>query len=139
MARNKPRVWTDGLKGVKTESNPKGGGRVKGRDYSYLSPFPGSLREHRLSYSRMKAQAKFRGEPWDLSWEEYQTIWEGKWHLRGSTPDDMCLTRIDWDGVWCASNIKVVSRMEHWRKQAVMRPSQKGNKRGPYGPRKPKL
>lgn len=138
MARKKPREWNDGLKGEKTPSNPKGGGRVKGRDYSYLSPFPGSLREHRLSYSRMKAQAKYRGEPWDLSWEEFQEIWEGKWHLRGSGADDMCLTRIDWDGIWNKDNVIIVSRIEHWQKQARVRPSQKGVKRGPYGPRKPK-
>lgn len=138
MARNKKRVWTDGLKAEKTITNPKGGGRVPGRDYSYLNKYPGIQSEHRLSYSRMKAQAKFRGEEFLLTWEEYQQIWEGKWHLRTSHKGGLCLTRKDWTGSWSVANIEMVDRNTHWRRQAVERPSRKGIKRGPYSPRKPK-
>jgi len=139
MARNKPRVWDDGLKGQKTESNPKGGGRVKGRDYSYLRTYPGSNKEHRLSWSRMKAQAKFRNEPWDITWEQYQEIWAGRWHLRGSTPGSLCISRIDWSDGWHMDNIELVFREQLWIKQGKVRPSQLGRKRGPYGPRKVKV
>lgn len=131
MARNKPKVWTDGLKGIKTATNPKGGGRVAGRDYSYLNKYPGSQAEHRLSFCRMRAQAKFRGEGWDLTWEQYQTIWEGKWHLKGRGTDDLCLTRLDWEGAWTLDNVSLTFRIDHLRKQSKVRPSRKGKKLGP--------
>lgn len=135
----KKKIWNDGLKGVKTASNPKGGGRVPGRDYSYLSQYPGSQSQHRLSYNRMKAQAKFRKEAWDLTWDEYQNIWEGKWHLRSSMKGGLCLTRIDWEGAWHIDNVSLTDRETHWARQGIMRPSRKGVKRGPYRPRKPKV
>lgn len=138
MAKPK-RIWTDGLKAPKTETNPKGGGRVKGRDYSHLSKYPGSQAKHRLSYSRMKAQAKYRNEEFILTWEEYQNLWEGKWHLRTSEKGGLCLTRKDWKAPWSIDNITMVDRETHWARQGIMRPSRKGIKRGPYRPRKPKV
>lgn len=131
MARNKPRVWNDGLKALKTATNPKGGGRVPGRDYSYLNQYPGILAEHRLAYCRMRAQAKYRNEPWNITWEQYQEIWEGKWHLKGRAVDDLCLSREDWSGPWTMDNVSLVFRLEHLRKQSKVRPSKKGIKLGP--------
>jgi hypothetical protein len=130
------KIWNDGLKGIKTASNPKGGGRVKGRDYSYLNTYPGAQAEHRLSYCRMRAQAKYRNEGWDITWEQYQEIWEGKWHLKGRASDDLCLTRIDWAGPWTMTNVNLVFRLDHLRRQSKERPSKKGRK---LGPRKPKV
>jgi hypothetical protein len=120
MPRNKPKIWNDGLKGEKTTTNPKGGGRISGRDYSYLNTYPGAQAEYRMSWSRMKAQAKYRNEGWNLTWEQYQEIWDGKWHLRGRQPGDLCLTRIDWDGIWDINNVSIVDRETHWKKQGIM-------------------
>lgn len=131
MARNKPRKWNDGLKGKKTATNPKGGGRVPGRDYSYLNTYPGAQSEHRMSWSRMKAQAKYRNEAWDLTWEQYQEIWADKWHLKGRGSDQLCLTRIDWAGPWHIDNISIVFRIEHLRRESKIRTSRKGIKLGP--------
>lgn len=130
------RIWTDGLKGEKTATNPKGGGRVRGRVYSHLVSFPGIQAEQRLSWSRMKAQAKFREEPWDLSWEDYNQIWDKKWHLRGTEKGSYVLTKIDQSGVWCKDNVEVIPRLEQWRRQNKTPSSNLGKK---YRPRKPKL
>lgn len=116
MAKPK-RIWTDGLKGEKTATNPKGGGRVKGRKYEHLIHFPGAQAEQRLSWSRMKAQAKFRKEIWDLSWEDYKAIWEGKWHLRGTTKESMVLTKINMHLPWTTDNVEICPRLEQWRRQ----------------------
>jgi hypothetical protein len=131
MARNKPKKWTDGLVQPKTATNPKGGGRVTGRDYSYLNTYPGEQAEYRMSWSRMKAQAKYRDEGWDLTWEQYQEIWADKWHLKGRGREDLCLTRIDWTGPWSITNVSLVFRIEHLRKQSKVRPSRKGRILGP--------
>jgi hypothetical protein len=123
MPRTK-RIWTDGLKPLKTATNPKGGGRVAGRDYSYLTIYPGLQAEHRLSYCRMKAQAKFRqkqgrpGEGWHLTWEEYQKLWEGLWHLRGTTKESYVLTKRDQELDWTVDNVEVCPRLEQWRRQS---------------------
>ena len=136
MPKNKLKKWTDGLVQPKTATNPKGGGRVTGRDYSYLNTYPGSQSGHRMSWLRMKAQAKYRNEGWDLTWEQYQEVWEGKWHMKGRGSDQLCLTRIDWAGPWNINNISIVFRLEHLRRQCKQRPSKLGIK---LGPRKPKV
>lgn len=128
MPRNKPRVWTDGLKGVKTATNPKGGGRVAGRDYSYLSQYPGLQAQNRLSYCRMRAQAKYRGEAWDLTWDEYKEIWDGKWHLRGTTKESYVLTKIDQELAWTVDNVEICPRLEQWRRQSKSRGPAKSKK-----------
>jgi len=133
MARNKPKVWNDGLKGIKTATNPKGGGRVRGRDYSFTNRYPGVTAEHRMGWSRMKAQAKYRNEGWDLTWEQYQDIWMDKWHLKGRGSEDLCLTRIDWAGSWTIDNVSLVFRLDHLKKQSRARTGRK------LGPRKPKV
>ena len=142
MPRNKPKVWTDGLKGVKTATNPKGGGRVKGRIYAHLVSFPGIQAEIRMAWSRMKAQAKFRdkqgmaGEKWHITWEDFQAIWDKKWHLRGTNKESMVLTKINQEGSWTKDNVEICPRLEQWRRQAKTPSSNLGKK---YRPRKPKV
>ena len=104
-----PRVWDDGLKGSSK------GGRVRGRDYSYLRQYHGILNEIRLSWVRMKAQCKFRKEEFLLSFEEYQQIWDGQWHLRGRCSEDVCLSRKDCDDAWSLENCHIITRLEHFR------------------------
>jgi hypothetical protein len=131
MARNKLKKWTDGLVQPKTATNPKGGGRVRGRDYSFTNRYPGVTAEHRLSYCRMRAQAKYRDEGWDLTWEQYQEIWADKWHLKGRGREDLCLSRIDWAGAWTIDNVNLIFRIDHLQRQSKQRPSKLGIKLGP--------
>jgi hypothetical protein len=119
----------------KTATNPKGGGRVKGKIYPGIIVYPGQLSEYRLSFTRMRAQAKFRKEEFTLTWDEYQEIWADKWHLKGRASDDLCLSRIDWAKGWNIDNVSLVFRVDHLRKQCKERPSSRGIKKGP---RKPK-
>ena len=120
MAKPK-RIWTDGLKGLKTATNPKGGGRVPGRKYDFLVYFPGVQGEMRMAWNRMRAQAKFRGETWAISWEEFMAIWDTKWHLRGTTKESVVLTKINQDGDWTVENVEICPRLEQWRRQSKVR------------------
>ena len=123
MPRNKPRKWTDGLKGEKTATNPKGGGRVKGRVYAHLVTYPGIQNEQRMAWNRMKAQAKYRdkqgrqGEKWNLTWEDFLAIWDKKWHLRGTSKESYVLTKRNQEGSWTKDNVEVCPRLEQWRRQ----------------------
>lgn len=72
-----------------------------------------------VSWQRAKAQANFRGEVWLLSFEQYQEAWQGQWSLRGRCRGDHCLTRIDPEGAWEPSNLSVMPRIEHLRRQRL--------------------
>ena len=103
-----------------TPRNPRGGGRPPGPRPD-LQRFPGILGRQRIAWDRMKAQAKFRHEEFNLSWQEFQEVWEGQWHLRGRAVDDLCLTRCDWWGPWSRDNVELCLRKEHFRRQAQHR------------------
>jgi len=71
-----------------------------------------------VPWMKMKAQANFRNEPWDLSFEEFFTAWNGQWEKRGRASEALCMTRIDYEGDWNANNIVIITRKEHCQKQS---------------------
>jgi hypothetical protein len=73
--------------------------------------------EQYIAWARAKAQANFRNERWQLSFEDWCELWEGQWHRRGRVKDTVCLTRRDYDEPWCRSNCEVISRREHNQRQ----------------------
>ena len=109
----------------KTPSNPKGGGRPKGVPCPNAVIYPGILAKIRFKYCQMKAQAKFRKEEFTLTWDEFQAMWAGKWHLRGRESNSLCMTRSDWDGPWDSTNTIIVERLEHLRLQVEHRMAKK--------------
>jgi hypothetical protein len=64
-----------------------------------------------------KAQANFREEEWNLPFEDYFAAWDGLWEQRGRDSDNLCMTRIEYDGAWEKSNIEIITRKEHCSKQ----------------------
>lgn len=60
-----------------------------------------------------RAQANFRKEEWNLSFEEYYELWKDDWSNRGRLPENMCMTREDPEKAWDASNTVIVTRYEH--------------------------
>jgi hypothetical protein len=67
------------------------------------------------AWQKMKAQADFRGEPWELTFEQYQEIWGDFWQYKGRGTDDYCLTRYDLTEGWYKDNVKCVQRIQHLR------------------------
>jgi hypothetical protein len=98
-----------------------GAGRQMGKKYPHLVVYTGILSEVRMAWNRMKAQAKYRNEEWDLSWEDFQIIWEGKWHLRGSVKRSLGLIRKDWSKGWSLANVEIQPREEIMRRQGHAR------------------
>jgi hypothetical protein len=64
-----------------------------------------------------RAQANYRGEEWDLAFEDYYNAWNGLWHQRGRLSDELCMTRIEYDSAWHKDNIEIITRKEHCSKQ----------------------
>lgn len=122
---------------------PKKGQRLTGRHARGL-PRPHvwiigpDEQKHKMyhPWQMSKAQAIFRDEGWDLSFEEYYELWKNDWDNRGRKSENMCMTRIDASKPWTIKNVEIVMRLEHLRRQNAAKWSAdyKGKKPG----RKPK-
>lgn len=72
------------------------------------------------AFLRARAQARFRGESWQLTFEDFERTWQGRWHLRGRGPDRLCMARLDPDQAWTVPNIELITRSEHCRRHNVL-------------------
>jgi hypothetical protein len=81
------------------------------------------------AWHKHRAQANFRKEAYDLTWDDWMTIWANPidFQNRGRSPEDLTLTRIDDDGDWTMANVEVITRLEQLRKarDKTMRERQK--------------
>lgn len=66
-----------------------------------------------IAFLRMRCQARYRKEPWDLSFEDFQTLWDGHWTARGRGSTDYCLTRKDRTQPWSLANCQCITRNEY--------------------------
>jgi hypothetical protein len=82
-----------------------------------------------IPWLRQKAQAKHRGEEWDLSFEDFYRLWQDDFHNRGRLATNMVMTRDDTEGVWDRKNTILMTRRDHLVRHGMRR---KGEKRRPY-------
>lgn len=75
------------------------------------------------AWLQCRNQARFRSEPWTLSFEEWQAHWAGLWHRRGRTSQDLCITRRDSHGAWSNANVIIVTRSQHGQRKRGTRAS----------------
>lgn len=79
----------------------------------YFTDDPLDKQRH-LSFLRSQAQARFRGELWQLTYEDYCEFWnESTFPLRGRSPECLCLCRYDPTGPWSKSNTVQITRANH--------------------------
>lgn len=67
-------------------------------------------------WHRHRAQAIYRREPYELTFEDFATLWGDKWQRRGRGINDYCLSRQDPTKPWNITNTKVITRQEHLTK-----------------------
>lgn len=72
-------------------------------------------RKQYYCFLQQRAQAQFRNETFDLSFEDFKSLWQQHWHQRGRHSQDYCLTRIDPEGAWSTDNAHCIPRVEHLR------------------------
>lgn len=76
--------------------------------WKYSDPFD-HVRHN--AWLKMKSQAAFRGEGWQLTVEEFFDFWpEDKWLSRGRQKGHLCMTRLDAEKPWSKDNCHVVER-----------------------------
>ncbi len=64
------------------------------------------------AWMRMKSQAIFRKEGWDLSFDEFLTLWTPYWSRRGRASTAYCLTRTDITLPWSITNTTAMIRRD---------------------------
>jgi hypothetical protein len=69
------------------------------------------------AWLRAKAQARYRGEQWDLTFDEFQTLWHGYWSRRGRGTLSYVMSRHDPDGAWDTTNAACMQRIEYLKRQ----------------------
>jgi len=64
------------------------------------------------AWLKMKSQADFRKEPWELSVEDFFKLWPTQeiWGQRGRASHNLCASRIDDEKPWSAENVELVTR-----------------------------
>lgn len=81
--------------------------------------------QQHLAWLQMKAQASYRKETFELTFEQFQELWRDKWDMKGRGSDDYCLTRQDPLGIWCVDNVVCIPRIEHLRRQKLYKTERK--------------
>lgn len=89
------------------------GATLPQRPHQWRSGPDPALRPVFRAFVQCRNQAQWRGEDWELSWEQWRDIWHGWWHLRGRGSDSVCITRKNCDLPWQASNVILITRHQH--------------------------
>lgn len=79
-------------------------------------------REKYYAYLKHKAQCNFRKQEYELSWEQWESLWPDDLFLkRGRGCDNLCLTKIDYELPWALYNVQVVTKGEHLKRNGEFR------------------
>ena len=74
--------------------------------------------QHEKYYAFLKhrAQARYRGEPYRLTWAQWQRLWPHRlWQRRGRGAHSVRLTQIDATLGWSVQNCRIRSHHAHMR------------------------
>lgn len=97
------------------------------RPHLYSRPID---QEKHIAYLKNRAQAKLRGEPFELTIEEYFEFWQDDlWLQRGREGQMLVLTRKDTQGPWSKKNCFITTRLAVLIRTNAL---QRGVKRAPY-------
>lgn len=63
----------------------------------------------RRSFARSRCQARFRGQQWDITFEQYRALWEenNNYLRKGRTNEKLCFCRKDISKGWTLNNVEI--------------------------------
>lgn len=73
--------------------------------------------ERYRAWQQQRNQARWRGEIWHLTFEEFLEIWQDRWSQRGRLAGDLCLTRRQRHLPWQRDNVELMIRRECFARQ----------------------
>jgi hypothetical protein len=111
----------------KVPYKPRGGNSSKGRirgpqPQSWISGPDPRRHDQYIAWLRHKAQAAFRKEAHELTFEQWETFWntDWAWENRGTSNVSVILTRIDSEKAWSFENCHIVDRVDHLREKVAL-------------------
>lgn len=69
-----------------------------------------------VAFGYHRVTSRLRGDHWDLTWDEWRDAWLPHWDQRGRAAQELCMCRKDIEGVWCLTNIEIITRCEHGKR-----------------------
>ena len=100
------------------------------RPWQWMFPNDPKTKDAYYKYLKAKAQARYRMEPWDLTWDYWWGLWtkSGQWNNRDRTKDGYCMSMQDRELGWVPGNVDIITRGEHFAHRASLRgrPSRSG-------------
>ena len=82
-----------------------------------------------LAFLQMRAQANYRKEQFELTFQDFQDLWAGKWHRKGRGTLDYCLTRDDFNDSWNFINTVCVPRVDQLSRQKQYKQDKRNGKK----------
>lgn len=75
------------------------------------------------AWHKHRSQARYRGEPYELTFEDFEQLWGGfhNFACRGKKPQDLCMTRKDFRLPWMLTNCEIITRYEQLCREALAR------------------
>lgn len=101
----------------KTKPGPAQGTQYPDRWRSGPDPV---RRQKYLQWLQQRNQAQWRGELWELSFDDWLTVWGDQYEQRGRGAEDFCMTREDPDLAWDKTNAIILTRREHYQRNQQM-------------------
>jgi hypothetical protein len=96
--------------------NGKRGPKIKPE--TWISGPDPVTRDKYYAWLKHRAQAKFRKEPYELTWEDWSTLWSNDDFLnRGRQPENLCISRRDPNDPWTLDNSEIITRLDHLRRE----------------------
>lgn len=98
-------------------------GQARGKGNTIRLPFTDPFeRERYYAFTKHRAQANFRNEPYELTHEDWCELWPQELFLqRGRGGLDLCLSRQCTACAWSKDNVRVVTRREHLKRNGEFR------------------
>jgi|TARA_B110000908_G_C10031376_1_gene347580 hypothetical protein len=100
-------------------NKPTGSGPGRRQDPSCWITGPCPIRRDKYyAWLKHRSQARYRKEYYDLTWEQFESLWiqEQDWDNRGKQSTNICMSQIDYNLGWTASNVEIITRLEQLRK-----------------------
>ena len=69
-----------------------------------------ALKDLNMAFLRARAQAKYRGEEWSLTFDEFRDRWAGRYPETGILSDCIVMVRSDPTGAWSFANTELMRR-----------------------------
>lgn len=72
-------------------------------------------------WQRARAQANYRRELWQLTFEQWVELWGDQWPRRGRASHCLQASRIRPSQPWCLGNIRLITKVEINQMQRLLR------------------